>query len=412
MSKKVWMVIIVASLGYFVDIYDLILFNMIKKESLLSIGYTEVTYKEFEVSLFGIQMFGMLIGGIVWGILGDKKGRVMVLFGSILLYSLANLANAFVTDINTYKLLRFVAGIGLAGELGAGVTLVSEIMDKNKRGLGTMIIVTVGAMGAVVAYFVGQKGNFLNSIFHTNFENWQLAYLIGGVMGLVLLLLRTTNLESSMYHDMAKTDVKRGNLWMIFSNTKLRNLYLSCIAVGIPIWLIVSVMSGLADRFALENSQIEISVPYCVLWTYVGLSTGDIISGLLSQFLKNRKKVIYIFLGFSFLACLTFIFAKGQTADFYYVMAFVLGVGTGYWALFVLNSAEQFGTNLRSTASATVPNFVRGSVLPIGYAFKHMSGLSGATSAAFFLIVICFLLAILGTSMIDDSFDNDLDYLH
>lgn len=412
MSKKVWWIIIVASLGYFVDIYDLILFNIIKKESLLAIGYTEITYKEFEVSLFGIQMMGMLIGGILWGILGDKRGRVIVLFGSILLYSLANLANAFVTDINTYKLLRFIAGIGLAGELGAGVTLVSETMPKGKRGLGTMIIVTFGALGAVMAAIVGNKGGVLNELFNTSFQNWQIAYIIGGVMGLMLLLLRTANLESNMYKAMEESSVQKGSLWMIFKTTNLRNLYLSCIAVGLPIWFMIGTLSALADRFAFERSGIQISVPTCIMWTYIGLSTGDLVSGILSQIFKNRKKVIYLYLAISFVASMVFIFAKNQTADFYYVMAYVIGVGTGYWALFVVNSAEQFGTNLRSTASSTVPNFVRGSVLPIGYAFKHMSDASGVTNAAFFLAIITFLLAIMGTSMIADSFDNDLDYLH
>ena len=412
MTKKVWWIIIVASLGYFVDIYDLILFNIIKKESLLAIGYNEVTYKEFEVSLFGIQMMGMLIGGILWGMLGDKKGRVIVLFGSILLYSLANIANAFVTDINTYKLLRFIAGIGLAGELGAGVTLVSETMPKGKRGLGTMIIVTFGALGAVMAALVGNKGGLLNGVFHTSFQNWQIAYLIGGFMGLMLLLLRTANLESDMYKAMEGSTATKGSLWMIFKDTRLRNLYLSCIAVGLPIWFMVGTLSALADRFAMERSGIEISVPTCIMWTYIGLSSGDLISGILSQIMRNRKKVIYIYLAISFVASMIFIFAKNQGPDFYYLMAYVIGVGTGYWALFVVNSAEQFGTNLRSTASSTVPNFVRGSVLPIGYAFKHMSDASGVTNAAFFLAITTFLLAVMGTSMIADSFDNDLDYLH
>lgn len=413
MSRKVWWIIIVASLGYFVDIYDLILFNIIKKESLIAIGYNEITYKEYEVSLFGLQMFGMLVGGILWGILGDKRGRVMVLFGSILIYSLANIANAFVTDIVTYKILRFIAGIGLAGELGAGVTLVSETMDKSKRGLGTMIIVVFGAMGAVVATLVGNKGGALNAVLGTNFQNWQIAYLIGGVMGLMLLLLRTINLESSMYTNMKdRVEVKKGSLWMIFGNTKLRNLYLSCIAVGIPIWFIVSVLSALADRFAWENSNIHIQVPYCIMWTYIGLSTGDLFSGLMSQLMRNRKRVIYIYLAISFVASMVFIYSKYQSANFYYVMSFILGFGTGYWALFVMNSAEQFGTNLRATAASTVPNFVRGSVLPITYSFKHMSAISGVSSAAFFIAIVCFILAVMGTSMIDDSFDNDLDYFH
>ena len=413
MTKKSWLIIIVAALGYFVDIYDLILFGIIKKESLFALGFNEVTYKPFEISLFNWQMTGMVIGGIVWGILGDKRGRVIVLFGSILMYSLANIANAFVTNIEMYKLLRLLAGIGLAGELGAGVTLISETMEKGKRGLGTMLIVTFGALGGVFAKLVGNKCGFLNDIFNTSFQNWQLAYIVGGIMGLVLLVLRTSNLESTMYNKMqSSTNIIKGNFWQILSSSKLRNLYLSCIAVGIPIWFIVGVLINLGDRFALENSGIKIDVSQCIMLTYIGLSTGDIISGVLSQILKNRKTVIYIYLTLSFFAACVFIFTTNQQPQFYYNMSFILGFGTGYWALFVINSAEQFGTNLRATASSTVPNFVRGCVVPITLCFQSFSGVSGVVQSGFFICFICFLLAVFGTSMIEDGFDKELDFIN
>jgi MFS transporter, putative metabolite:H+ symporter len=412
MTKKSWLIIIVAALGYFVDIYDLILFGIIKKESLFALGYDEVTYKAYEILLFNYQMTGMVIGGIIWGILGDKRGRVIVLFGSILMYSLANIANAFVTNIEMYKVLRLVAGIGLAGELGAGVTLISETMEKGKRGLGTMIIVTFGALGGVFAKLVGNKCGFLNDIFHTSFQNWQIAYIVGGVMGLVLLVMRTSSLESTMYEKMQKSIAPKGNFWQILSTTKLRNLYLSCIAVGIPIWFIVGVLINLADRFALQNSGIKIDVSNCIMWTYIGLSSGDIISGVLSQILKNRKTVIYIYLTISFFAACVFIFTTNQQPKFYYTMSYILGFGTGYWALFVINSAEQFGTNLRATASSTVPNFVRGCVVPITLMFQSFSAVNGVISAGFFICFICFLLAVFGTAMIEDGFDKELDFLN
>jgi putative MFS transporter len=414
MSKKAWIIIIISALGYFVDIYDLILFGIIKKESLFALGYNELTYKDYEVSLFNYQMTGMVIGGILWGMIGDKRGRVIVLFGSILMYSIANILNAFVTDINTYKILRLLAGIGLAGELGAGVTLMSETIEKGKRGLGTMLIVTFGALGGVFATLVGNKGAMLNHLFNTNLQNWQMAYLVGGIMGLLLLLLRTSNLESTMYIKMGKTDVKKGSLWQILSSGNLFKLYISCIAVGIPIWFIIGVLINLGDRFALKNSGIHIEVPICIMWTYIGLSTGDIVSGVLSQLLRNRKTVIYIYLTMAFFASCVFMFTTDQKPNFYYTMSYILGFATGYWALFVINSAEQFGTNLRATASSTVPNFVRGTVVPITWIFVTFSAQPEAKmiSIAFFICFICFLLAVFGTSMIEDGFDKELDFIH
>lgn len=415
MSKKAWIIVVISALGYFVDIYDLILFGIIKKESLFALGFDEVTYKPYEILLFNFQMTGMVIGGIIWGILGDKRGRVIVLFGSILLYSIANIANAFVTNIEVYKILRLIAGIGLAGELGAGVTLVSETMERGKRGLGTMLIVTFGALGGVLATLVGNKGGMLNAIFDTHFQNWQIAYIVGGVMGLLLLILRTSNLESSMYIKLENaTNVKKGSFWQILSTSHLRNLYISCIAVGVPIWFIVGVLINLGDRFALKNSGIQIEVPICIMWTYIGLSSGDIISGVLSQILKNRKTVIYIYLTFAFFASCVFMFTTSQQANFYYIMSYILGFSTGYWALFVINSAEQFGTNLRSTASSTVPNFVRGTVVPITWIFGYFTQQAHVNmiQVAFFICFVCFLLAVFGTSMIEDGFDKELDFIH
>ena len=415
MSKKAWIIVIISALGYFVDIYDLILFGIIKKESLFALGYNEVTYKVYEVSLFNYQMIGMVIGGIIWGILGDKRGRVIVLFGSIVMYSLANIANAFVTNIEMYKILRLLAGIGLAGELGAGVTMVSETIEKGKRGLGTMLVVTFGALGGVFANLVGNTGGFVNHIFHTSLQNWQIAYIIGGVMGLGLLVLRTSNLESTMFHKIKdEKSVSKGNLWLILSTTKLRNLYLSCIAIGIPIWFIIGVLIQLADRFALKNSGIQIEVGTCFMWIYIGLSTGDILSGVLSQLLKNRKTVIYIYLTMAFFASCVFMFTTNQQPNFYYTMSYILGFGTGYWVLFVINSAEQFGTNLRATSTSTVPNFVRGSVVPLTIIFQHFTAQPEANmiQIAFFLCFICFLLAVFGTSMIEDGFDKELDFIH
>lgn len=411
MTRKVWILLIVASLGYFVDIYDLILFNIVKKDSILSLGFKESAIRELEIVLFNYQMFGMMIGGLIWGILGDKRGRVMVLFGSILLYSLANIANAFIIDIEQYKILRLLAGIGLAGELGAGVTLISETMEKNKRGIGTMIIVTFGAMGAVFAVIVGKQGHVLNDLLGWHFLNWQIAYIIGGVMGFILLFIRTQNMESELFKKTkVDSDIEKGNFFHFFKTPDIAKTYLSCFAIGVPIWYMVGILCALADRFSEVNSQISVSIPTCIMWTYIGLSVGDLLSGFLSQLAKSRKKVIFGYLIFSAICGLIFLFTKNQSENFYYILTFMMGASTGYWGLFVMNTTEQFGTNLRSTASSTIPNFVRATIIPISLSFKYLSEDIGVVLSASLVGTFCFFIAFVGNIMINDGFNRNLDY--
>jgi MFS transporter, putative metabolite:H+ symporter len=397
-NKKIYTLIAVASLGYFVDIYDLIVFNVVKNESLMALGFSGESLKNSEIYLFNIQMTGMLIGGLLWGILGDVKGRVSVLFGSILLYSIANIANALVTTIDAYALWRFIAGLGLAGELGAGITLVSENMHKSKRGYGTMIIVTFGALGAVVAGLVGK--NF----------GWQTTYIIGGCMGLALLLLRAGIFESSMYSNVAANKtVKRGNLALLIRNKTSFMKYLACIAIGLPVWFVIGVLVNLSNRFGSENG-LDISVADCVMFAYLGLSAGDLLSGLLSQLLKSRKKVVFAYVTTCLLLSLIYLFADLNSVLAYKVISFLLGAATGYWALFVTIASEQFGTNIRSTVTNTVPNFVRGAVVPITLSFKWLTNSYSIATSACIVGIICCVLAFISTYYLEESFDKDLNY--
>lgn len=427
-QKNLALLIVVASLGYFVDIYDLILFNIIKKDSLSSLNIDVNTY---ETVLFRWQMAGMLIGGLIWGILGDVKGRVSVLFGSILLYSVANIANAFVTTVDAYKFWRLLAGIGLAGELGAAITLVSELMPKNKRGLGTMIIVTFGALGAVFAFFIAKNGAAITAVIGdvigSKLENWQTAYIVGGVLGLLLLFMRAGTFESTLFENAANTPVKRGNFFMLFRKTHFKK-YLACIVIGLPVWFVVGVLIALSHKFFPEILGMtdanaiklaSVPTPEMVMWSYVGLSSGDLLSGLLSQLFHSRKKVIYLnLLG---ITAMTLIFLYGPVGgqNYYRMIAFLLGAVTGYWAIFVTNASEQFGTNIRSTVAATVPNFVRGGVLLITMGFEYFSSnfqlhnqFEGRsfTIAALIVGAICLILAFWGTYNVDEAFHKDLDY--
>jgi predicted MFS family arabinose efflux permease len=402
-SSKGWIgLVVVAALGYFVDIYDLILFNVVKNASLSELGYVpgSAEFKAAEVLLFNWQMGGMLVGGLLWGILGDRKGRVSALFGSILLYSVANLGNAFVHDIGWFQVCRFFAGVGLAGELGAGVTLVSETMPRRIRGWGTVIIVTFGTLGAVVAFLVGSE------------LGWRNAFLAGGLMGLALLVVRMRSFESGMFRRISENHVAgRGNFFRLFATPRRAVRYLACIAVGLPIWFAVGVLVALCARFAEAGGSKGVVVGQAVMWAYVGISFGDLVSGFLSQALGSRRKVIFGYLVFLALVSATYLTVQGLTPFQFYVMTFLIGTGVGYWALFVTVASEQFGTDIRSTAANTVPNFVRGAVVPITLGFTALTPVFSVTGAAAIVGGVCLLLAFAAVAVLEESFGKDLDYL-
>lgn len=412
-AKGIWSLIVVASLGYFVDIYDLILFNVVKAESFKSLGFSADQVEDYDYYLFNWQMSGMLLGGILWGILGDRKGRIQVLFGSILMYSVANIMNAFVTGFEEYAVWRFLAGVGLAGELGAGVTLVVESMEKSKRGYGTMIIVTFGALGAVVASMVGREGKQIAAWFHLNMDAWQMAYIVGGVLGLLLLLLRAGAYESGMFKESKNSTAKRGDLLMLFNKKDRLMKYLACIAIGLPIWFVVGVLINQSHKLA-EFIQVQgkVVVGESVKWTYIGLSVGDLLSGFLSQIFRTRKKIVILYLFLLTITIFLYFGMNGVSTDGFYTLCFLLGATTGYWALFVTNASEQFGTNLRSTVANTVPNMVRGATVPITLSFKMIWDQTGNPAIAAAIVGgTCMILALISAFYVKDTFHKDLNYL-
>lgn len=404
MQRQSLLLIIVASLGYFVDIYDLILFNVVKKESLLYLGIAESDIRRYDAFLFRWQMGGMLLGGLLWGVMGDRKGRVAVLFGSILMYSLANIANAYVWDIPSYMVIRFVAGIGLAGELGAGITLVAETMPKEKRGYGTMIIVSFGALGAVFAYLVA------------DLFNWKAAYWAGGLMGLALLALRMGAHESGMFKSMAmEAHVRKGRFLDLFKEKSRAFKYLKCIGMGLPVWFVVGVLVALSESYfePVLRLRDDIAVAKAVLFCYIGLAIGDFASGFFSQIFKSRLRVVAVFLLMCLACTLVFLYGtQGRSASFFYTLCLLAGAATGYWAMFVTIAAEQFGTNIRSTVASTVPNFVRGAVIPITFSFEQLARIPsvGTMSAALVVGVICIGLALYSTLTLPETFSKELNY--
>jgi MFS transporter, putative metabolite:H+ symporter len=396
--------VIVAALGYFVDIYDLLLFTIVKKTSMLGVGSTEATLLVDSTRVINWQMTGLLLGGIIWGVLADKKGRLSVLFGSIILYSTANFATGFVTTVDQYAWARFIGGLGLAGELGAGITLVSELLPKNKRGVGTSLVAGIGLFGAVAAYYTYQYT-----------QDWRLCYKIGGVLGICLLLLRVKVAESGMFATAKASEVVKGNFFMLLNNGKRFKKYFVAILIGLPTWYVIGILLNQSDRFgkAMFNST-TIDSGRAIMFGYVGIAVGDILIGLVSQYFKSRKKALLLFYGLTMLGLLFYYSNYNNSDTTMYLVAGWLGFSTGFWAIFVTMGAEQFGTNLRATAATTIPNMVRGALPLMNMLFLDLFQKSWHWSIVYSgivtgIIVMC--VAFTAYAFTEETFHKDLDYM-
>jgi len=398
--RSVRLAVLVAALGYFVDIYDLILFSIVRVRSLTDIGVAPADLLSTGVLLLNMQMMGMLLGGIAWGVLGDKRGRLSVLFGSIVLYSGANLLNALVGDVPQYALLRFVAGIGLAGELGAGITLVSEVMPRETRGYATTIVASVGICGAIAAGLVG------------DLFDWRVAYVVGGLMGIALLLLRIGVHESGMFVQVKAAAHARGRFLQLFADRARATRYLAIIVVGVPIWYVVGILITFSPEFG-RAMQMPV-IPHAgtaVMFCYGGLAVGDLTSGWLSQWMRSRKRVLTIFLGLTTAGIAIYFLPWTKPLGAFYALCAALGFATGYWAVFVTVAAEQFGTNLRATATTTVPNFVRGAVVPITSTFQALVAPIGIVASGLLVGTVCLALAFVALSWLDETHGRDLNFV-
>jgi len=403
--------IIVAALGYFVDIYDLVLFSVERKDSLTEIlgaSANPESLKNIGMALLNWQMGGMLIGGLFWGMLGDKKGRLSVLFGSILLYSIANILNGMVTNVSAYAALRFISGFGLAGELGAGITLVSESMSKERRGIGTMIVATVGVFGAVVAGFMGDV-----------IKDWRWSFYVGGGMGLVLLILRIGVYESGMFQEVKTSKVSKGNFFDLFKNAGRAFQYLSIIMVAVPVWYVMGILITFSPEIfsSMGVTSFKPDAGKSIMFAYLGITVGDLISGLISQLLKSRKKTLGLFLILTFISVYLYFYVAVISEAYYYFIITIIGFATGYWAVFMSTAAELFGTNIRATATTTAPNFVRGAVIFLTLSFRYFetifstdNGKPDSQMAAIAVGIIVAVLSIAALINLKETFHKDLNY--
>ena len=391
--------VIVAALGYMVDMYDLFLFSIVRVPSLVSLGLVGDQLLDDGIMLLNVQMAGILIGGVFWGIMGDKKGRLSVLFGSIIIYSLANIGNGMVTSIEQYAVLRFIAGVGLAGELGAGITLVTEILPKEIRGYGTTLVATMGVFGAILAFVIADT------------FDWRMSYYIGGGLGLVLLVLRVRVFESGMYTKAKAENVVRGSMMMLFNNRARVFKYFQSILIGLPIWFVVGVLITFSPEFGIALGLSEpVVAGKAVLFAFSGQVLGNILSGYLSQHFQSRRKIIFTFiLMMSSLILVYLLVPLGSTAVFY-ILCGGLGFCSGYWTLFITVAAELFGTNLRATVATTVPNFVRGAIIPIIALFTFFRGMVGLLYGALIVGLITVIVALLALKYLEETYSKDLDY--
>jgi len=392
--------VVVSALGFFVDVYDLLLFGIIRKPSLTDLGLSPAEVLTQGELIISIQMMGLLVGGILWGIIGDKKGRLNVLFGSILIYSIANILNGMVTDTTQYIVLRFFAGVGLAGELGAGITLISELLPKEKRGVAAAMIASFGILGAVTAFFM--KEIFL----------WRTCYYIGGGLGLVLLALRMRVQESMLYAQLKTQAVERGNFLMFFSNKDRFLRYFRCILIGLPAWYIIGVLVTFSDQFGAAFGIDGIDPGKAIMFLYLAIAFGDLSVGLLSQRLQSRKKALFIFYGITIFFTALFFLQQGGTTTTFYMICAGLGYGTGFTVVYITMSAEQFGTNLRASAAISIPNMVRGALPLIILLFKFMRNvLDNYITGAWVTGVILMTIALLAAVKTQETFGKDLDFI-
>lgn len=400
-STRIAVVVLVASLGYAVDVFDIVLFSIFRIQSLSSMGLDSEQALSWGVYILNMQLFGMVLGGIAWGVLGDKIGRMQVLFASILMYSAANIINAYIQDPNSYAWCRFFAGIGLAGEAGAAVTLVSELMSRTKRGIGTVIVASAGTVGAVLGCVAGE------------YLEWRTAFLLGGIMGLALLVLRVSVVESAMFNALKSShDVSRGSLLLLVNSRQRFTRYLACILAGLPLFFCFYTAIAYSPEIARAlGIQGSVAINRASLVCFIAMTIGDLCSGVISQKLHSRRTTLFFFTGIAAVGTALLLTLSGASPSLYYTVCGFIGFGLGYWSVFLTTAAEQFGTNIRSTVTSTVPNFLRAAPILMTTATLAMKPHIGYIEALWCVGALSFALSFYGIIRMTETFGVDLNYV-
>lgn len=399
-NGSLYLTIMVSALGYLVDVYDIMIFTAVRVPSLVDIGIPQSELLQTGLSILNWQLVGMLLGGLFWGVIGDRKGRLTVLFGSIFLYSTASLLNVFVTTSSQYIALRFIAGFGLAGELGAGVTLVSELLPIRWRGYGTMLIASIGVIGGILAGLMGQ------------YAHWKTCYLLGGILGLSLLFIRVQVVESGIFQKLSPHKLRQGDLTHLLFNAKLLKRYLACLFLAVPAWIVMGLFTTLAPEISYDiNPSQTLTSASALFYMSLGLGLGDFSSSWLSQQLHSRKKILVLFISIMFFLTLVFSLGLIKTANSLLTLYFCFGLGAGYWAVFMMAVAEQFGTNLRATVTVSIPNFVRAMGVPLTFAIEFLRGKIGLNPTMSILLFAMSAIALFSVKSLNETFHKDLDFV-
>jgi MFS family permease len=399
-SRKDILMISVAALGYFVDLYDMLIFSSERVEALGSIGVAKQKMGEVGLMLQNYQMLGLVIGGFLFGILADKFGRLRVLFASILLYSVANIGNAFVTNVPAFAVARLIAGIGLAGELGVALSWISESLKPQQRTIATTIVSAFGLLGGVVA-----------AIMATHFH-WQTSYMIGGIMGLVLLAFRVSLNESKLFEQTRQSSAKKGNLFQLLSNKKQLKKFVLCVLSGAPAFVLLSIYVTLAPEFGAAFGITEqISVAHGIMVFLIVFAMSDVACGLLSKIMRKRKTPLLIFACLQILSIGYYLLVPPQTVEAFYFRCMLLGFSAGYWGILITNSLEQFGTNIRATVATSTPSLIRGMTIPASIFFTVVSKQTSLVTAGAIVGFSLVAISIVSILLLDDKFENDLNFM-
>lgn len=398
-AKILSLPVILAALGYFVDVMDVWIFAANRVASLKDLGVPAEYILDVGVYLLNMQMGGMFLGGLLFGVMGDKFGRTRVMFASILAYSIGTLANAFVQDIHTYAALRFISGVGLAGELGLAITLINEILPKEKRGYGAGIIAGFGIMGGVVAALMAHV------------IDWRVSYAIGGIAGLILLAFRMKVHESALFSTVPD-GTRRGSLWMLFSHRERAMKFIRWVCLTLPIWFIAGIMITFGPEIVKMKYGIDITAAALIIVCTTAIAMGDFISAWISQIVKNRRVVIVFFMFTSLLAFLLFIETRLTLNEIEIFFLYILmSLGVGCWILCVTAASESFGTNLRATVTTAVPNFSRGSAVLTTLSIAGLKNYMSLIEAVLWVGLVVFSLAFWAILSAPETFGKPLDYL-